>query len=63
MTSTRSVWRKSSRSTQGTSGEWVEVARLTQSIGVRGSKRPGDAHPSLTAERFAALVQRIKGLD
>lgn len=57
------AWRKSSRSTQGTSGECVEVARLSQSIGVRDSKRPDDVHLSLTAEQFAALVQRIKSLD
>ncbi|TDC80141.1 DUF397 domain-containing protein [Actinomadura sp. 7K507] len=54
------TWRKSSRSTQGTSGECVEVARLAQSIGVRDSKRPGDVHISFTAEQFAALVQHIR---
>ncbi|TDC68238.1 DUF397 domain-containing protein [Actinomadura sp. GC306] len=54
------TWRKSSRSTQGTSGECVEVARLTRNIGIRDSKQLGDAHLSLTAEQFAALVQRIK---
>lgn len=56
------TWRKSSRSTQGTSGECVEVARLVQNIGVRDSKKPDDGHLVLTSEAFAGLVQRIKGL-
>ncbi|MGP4026112.1 DUF397 domain-containing protein [Actinomadura sp. 3N407] len=55
------TWRKSSRSTQGTSGECVEVARLGQGIGVRDSKRQGHGHLTLTPEAFATLVQRLKG--
>ncbi|RKS78827.1 uncharacterized protein DUF397 [Actinomadura pelletieri DSM 43383] len=54
------TWRKSSRSTQGTSGECVEVARLTQAIGVRDSKRPESGHLALTTDQFAALVQWVK---
>ena len=53
-------WRKSSRSSEGTSGECVEVARLTGAIGVRDSKTPDAGHLSLEADRFAALIQRIK---
>ncbi|REE95764.1 DUF397 domain-containing protein [Thermomonospora umbrina] len=55
------TWRKSSRSTQGTSSECVEVAPLAQGIGVRDSKHPNAGHLAVTAEEFAALVQRIKG--
>lgn len=57
------AWRKSSRSTQGTSGECVEVARLVQGIGVRDSKRQGHGHLTLAPGAFATLVQRIKGRD
>ncbi|TDC80142.1 DUF397 domain-containing protein [Actinomadura sp. 7K507] len=56
------VWRKSSRSTnQG--GECVEVAALSDVIGVRDSKNTEGGHLALTSEAFAKLVQRIKGLD
>jgi hypothetical protein len=56
------VWRKSSRSTtQG--GECVEVAALSNAIGVRDSKDPAAGHLSLAPETFKALVQRIKRLD
>lgn len=55
------VWRKSSRSTnQG--GECVEVAALSNAIGVRDSKNPQGGHLSLSRENFATLVQRIRSL-
>ncbi|WUH98785.1 DUF397 domain-containing protein [Spirillospora sp. NBC_00431] len=53
-------WRKSSQSTQGTSGECVEVAQLTKAIGVRDSKHPEDGHLTLSRSQFADLVLRIK---
>ena len=54
------VWRKSSKSTnQG--GECVEVAVLSNVIGVRDSKQPEDGHLTLSREGFATLVQHIKG--
>ncbi|GAA4240054.1 hypothetical protein GCM10022254_63350 [Actinomadura meridiana] len=53
------VWRKSRKSTnQG--GACVEVAAISDSIGVRDSKNPGNGHLTLTAEQFAALLQRVK---
>ncbi|XRQ10304.1 DUF397 domain-containing protein [Actinomadura welshii] len=61
MMSTRPVWRKSSRSTQGTSGECVEVARLGGVIGLRDSQRPGHGYITLTPAAFNAFVQEIKG--
>lgn len=55
------VWRKSSRSTtQG--GECVEVAALSDTIGMRDSKDPDSGHLALAPERFAALVRRLKSL-
>ncbi|SPT60107.1 DUF397 domain-containing protein [Actinomadura madurae] len=53
-------WRKSSRSTQGTSGECVEVARLADSIGMRDSKAPGRGHLTLSRPQFADLVLQVK---
>lgn len=58
---TSPTWRKSSRSTnQG--GECVEVAALSDVIGVRDSKDPDAGHLALAPDRFAALVRRIKRL-
>lgn len=54
------TWRKSSRSTQGTSGECVEVAQLVDAIGVRDSKNPEVGHLALSRARFTNLVQQIK---
>lgn len=55
------VWRKSSKSTnQG--GECVEVAALSNAIGVRDSKDPKGGHLSLSRESFGTLVQRIRSL-
>ncbi|TDC80147.1 DUF397 domain-containing protein [Actinomadura sp. 7K507] len=56
------MWRKSSHSSDGTTSQCVEVAQLPGTIGVRDSKRPGDGHLSLTAEQFAALIQRVKDI-
>lgn len=58
-------WRKSSRSSDGTSGQCVEVARLDNAIGLRDSKAPSHGHLVLPAEAFAGLVARAKrdGLD
>ncbi|SPT60106.1 DUF397 domain-containing protein [Actinomadura madurae] len=57
---TSPIWRKSSRSTEGTSSQCVEVARLAKAIGMRDSKHPEDGHLALTPDQFAALVQRVK---
>lgn len=56
------TWRKSTYSTEGTSAQCVEVAALSDAIGVRDSKDPEGGHLALAPERFAALVQRIKRL-
>lgn len=52
-------WRKSSRSnTSG--GDCVEVARLSDAVGVRDSKNPRAGHLTLSRAAFAGLVQSIK---
>ncbi|GGT62730.1 DUF397 domain-containing protein [Actinomadura citrea] len=53
-------WRKSSRSSDGTSGQCVEVAQLDDAIGLRDSKAPSSGHLSLTIGSFAGLVARAK---
>ncbi|QFG26289.1 DUF397 domain-containing protein [Actinomadura sp. WMMB 499] len=53
-------WRKSSRSSDGTSGQCVEVARLDSVIGFRDSKAAGDGHLALSAKVFAGLVASVK---
>ena len=55
-------WRKSSRSGGGNVGgqDCVEVARLVGAIGIRDSKAPEAGHLTLSAEGFAALLNRMK---
>jgi hypothetical protein len=53
-------WRKSSRSTGGTSGECVELARLGAGVGIRDSKAPEAGHLTVTPKTVASLVGRIK---
>lgn len=62
-TSTRPAWRKSSHSTEGTSAQCVEVAKLGNAIGVRDSQRPGCGHITLTSEAFTAMLRQIKGVE
>lgn len=55
------VWRKSSRSEGGTSGECVELAAVgAVGVGVRDSKAPESGHLTLAPADFAGLVDRIK---
>lgn len=55
------TWRKSSYSS-GSSGQsdCVEVARLTDGVGLRDSKSPSGGHISLGRDRFATLVTALK---
>ncbi|URN06419.1 DUF397 domain-containing protein [Actinomadura madurae] len=53
-------WRKSSRSTEGTTGDCVEVARLAGGVGVRDSQAPGAGHLLLSRRGFADLMARFK---
>ncbi|MFB4300395.1 DUF397 domain-containing protein [Actinomadura sp. NTSP31] len=53
-------WRKSSRSSDGTSGQCVEVAQLDDTIGLRDSKASDSEYLSLSIESFTGLVTRAK---
>ncbi|MEU8803333.1 DUF397 domain-containing protein [Spirillospora sp. NPDC048819] len=57
---TSPTWRKSSRSTEGTSEQCVELARLPDGIGLRDSQAPDTGHLTLTSEAFAAFLARAK---
>ncbi|TMQ92808.1 DUF397 domain-containing protein [Actinomadura soli] len=57
---TSPVWRKSSRSTQGTSEQCVELAQLPNGIGLRDSKAPDTGHLTLTPEAFTTLLTQAK---
>ncbi|MFF5263590.1 DUF397 domain-containing protein [Actinomadura viridis] len=57
---TSPVWRKSSRSTEGTTGDCVEVADLSGVIGVRDSRAPNAGHLTLTPAAFNRLLTRLR---
>lgn len=54
------VWRKSSRSTQGTSEQCVELAALLHAVAIRDSKAPDAGHLALTPRAFTDLLTRAK---
>lgn len=57
---TSPVWRKSSRSSDGTSDQCVEVARLARGVALRDSKAPESGQLSVSVRSFAGLVARVK---
>ncbi|MEU9868517.1 DUF397 domain-containing protein [Actinomadura sp. NPDC048021] len=54
------TWRKSSRSAEGTNGQCVEVAALSDGVGVRDSKAPEAGHLTLGRRDFRALLAELK---
>ncbi|MDL4777731.1 DUF397 domain-containing protein [Actinomadura xylanilytica] len=54
------MWLKSSYSSDGTHSQCVEVAQLTDVIGIRDSKDPDSGHLVLSPAEFANLVLQIK---
>jgi hypothetical protein len=54
------TWRKSSRSSDGTSGQCVEVTQLSGTVGVRDSKQADTGHLSIGHDQFAALIECVK---
>ncbi|MFF5258271.1 DUF397 domain-containing protein [Actinomadura viridis] len=53
-------WRKSSRSSEGTSGQCVEVAMLSDGIGFRDSKDPGGPNLVVSRDAFKAFTAALK---
>ena len=56
------VWRKSTRSggANGGGDGCVELAALTDTVGIRDSKAPEAGHLTLSAESFVQLVAAVK---
>ncbi|MFI0406182.1 DUF397 domain-containing protein [Actinomadura sp. 3N508] len=54
------IWRKSSRSTGGTSEQCVELAQFPNGIAIRDSKAPETGHLTLTPHAFATLLAQSK---
>ncbi|HEU5025950.1 MAG TPA: DUF397 domain-containing protein [Spirillospora sp.] len=54
------LWRKSSHSSGGTSGECVEVADLVNAVGVRDSRASEAGHLALSPAAFAELLASLK---
>lgn len=54
------VWRKSTRSSQGTSGECVEVAEVFGGVGLRDSKDSGGVRLVVSRPAFAAFLDAVK---
>jgi hypothetical protein len=54
------LWRKSSYSEGGTSGQCVELANLGPGIGVRDSTDPDGPRLSVRRAALAALVRELK---
>ncbi|WUI02154.1 DUF397 domain-containing protein [Spirillospora sp. NBC_00431] len=53
-------WRKSSHSGGGSDDACVEVARMTDGIGMRDSKTPDGERLGFTTREFSGLVTRIR---
>ncbi|POM22764.1 hypothetical protein BTM25_49680 [Actinomadura rubteroloni] len=58
-------WRKSTRSGGNNGGRTncVEVAKLSETVGLRDSKAPSAGHLTLTPATFAALLAEAKRND
>jgi hypothetical protein len=54
------VWRKATRSSQGTSEQCVEVARFADGIGVRDSKDPDGPRLVMSRKSFRWLLAALK---
>ena len=53
------LWRTSTYSSNS-GGQCVEVAALSERIGVRDSKNPGAAHLSLTRSTFHTFTKKLR---
>jgi hypothetical protein len=59
MAVSKATWRKSSRSS-GNGGACVEVAGLSEGVGVRDSKDPDGPKLVVSRDAFAALMATLK---
>ena len=57
---TSPAWRKSSHTSDGTSGQCVELAALGSAVGIRDSKAPDAGHLTISIDVFADLLARVK---
>jgi hypothetical protein len=57
---TSPTWRKSTRSSQGTSEQCVEVAQLADGIGVRDSRDPDGPRLVVSQATFKAFAAALK---
>jgi hypothetical protein len=57
---TAPVWRKSSRSSEGTSEQCVEVARLSDGVGLRDSKDPDGLKLVVSRKAFRVFAAALK---
>jgi hypothetical protein len=55
----QATWRKSHRSNEQ-GGACVELARVSDTVGIRDSKRPGEDHLTVSARAFSRLVTDLK---
>ncbi|MFG2003843.1 DUF397 domain-containing protein [Spirillospora sp. NPDC048911] len=53
-------WRKSSRSAAGEDKHCVELACLTERVGVRDSKAPEGGHLSIGADDWRRFIRGVK---
>ncbi|QFG24491.1 DUF397 domain-containing protein [Actinomadura sp. WMMB 499] len=54
------AWRKSSYSGAGGTDNCIELARITEAVGIRDSKDPDGGHLALGHAAFADLLTRVK---
>lgn len=54
------VWRKSSRSVEGTNGQCVELAALSEGVGLRDSKDPEGGALLIARSEFRGLLDALK---
>ncbi|WP_149262533.1 DUF397 domain-containing protein [Actinomadura sp. K4S16] len=54
------IWRKSSYSGAGGTEECVELASLSNAVGIRDSRAPEIGHLILAPEAFGLLMDRLK---
>jgi Domain of unknown function (DUF397) len=57
------IWRKSSRSNDGSEGDCVEVALLPDQVAMRDSKDPAGPSVALTCAHWQAFLSNVRAGD